>query len=337
MHNESMWFSVLSSALRLVGLIGLLGSGVAMGNEVGTASIPLRLVYQERPPYTAQRPGGGVEGLVASPISQALTRAGVVFRWELTPSQRQLLLVQTGQEPVCAVGWFRNPEREKLGRFSRPVYRDLPMGALVRADVPLADGVALATTLASGKQTVLTKEGFSYGAEVDQWLSTPGVRRVSTGSEPLQLVRMLLASRADMLLVAGASATVDRRDVGPSGVVAAGGQIVHFGMPVDPGNLLFIGSLNGVPVVGLPGCARSPALNGADWVLERLACGLAVTAEDIAAAVPNLCRCGVYPRLVRAIQRAGRVMRRLETISAAPAPGLTPEDAARTVPAMRGE
>ena len=61
------------------------------------------------------------------------------------------------------------------------------------------------------------------------------------------------------------------------------------------------------------------------------------TAEDIAAAVPNLCRCGVYPRLVRAIQRAGRVMRRLETISAAPAPGLTPEDAARTVPAMRGE
>lgn len=202
MHNGSMWFSVLSSALRLVGLIGLLGSGVAMGNEVGTASIPLRLVYQERPPYTAQRPGGGVEGLVASPISQALTRAGVVFRWELTPSQRQLLLVQTGQEPVCAVGWFRNPEREKLGRFSRPVYRDLPMGALVRADVPLADGVALATTLASGKQTVLTKEGFSYGAEVDQWLSAPGVRRVSTGSEPLQLVRMLLASRADMLLVA---------------------------------------------------------------------------------------------------------------------------------------
>ncbi|MDP3906571.1 (2Fe-2S)-binding protein [Novosphingobium sp.] len=61
------------------------------------------------------------------------------------------------------------------------------------------------------------------------------------------------------------------------------------------------------------------------------------TPADIAAAVPNLCRCGVYPRLVRAIQRAGRVMRRLETISAAPAPGVTPQDAARAVPAMRGE
>lgn len=61
------------------------------------------------------------------------------------------------------------------------------------------------------------------------------------------------------------------------------------------------------------------------------------TPEDIAAAVPNLCRCGVYPRLVRAIQRAGRVMRRVETISAAPAPGITPQDAAQAVPAIKAE
>jgi len=58
--------------------------------------------------------------------------------------------------------------------------------------------------------------------------------------------------------------------------------------------------------------------------------------DDIKAAVPNLCRCGVYPRVVRAVQRAGRVARRVETISAAPAPGITPEDAARAVPAMKG-
>ena len=61
------------------------------------------------------------------------------------------------------------------------------------------------------------------------------------------------------------------------------------------------------------------------------------TPEDIAAAVPNLRRCGVYPRLVRAIQRAGRVARQVETISAAPAPGIAPEDAARAVPAMKGQ
>lgn len=59
--------------------------------------------------------------------------------------------------------------------------------------------------------------------------------------------------------------------------------------------------------------------------------------EAIKAAIPNLCRCGVYPRLIRAIRRAGRAMRRLEPISAAPAPGIAPEDAARAVPAMRNE
>jgi isoquinoline 1-oxidoreductase alpha subunit len=59
--------------------------------------------------------------------------------------------------------------------------------------------------------------------------------------------------------------------------------------------------------------------------------------SDIKEAVPNLCRCGVYPRLVRAIQRAGRVARRRERISAAPAPGIDPADAARAVPALRVE
>jgi molybdenum cofactor cytidylyltransferase len=66
-------------------------------------------------------------------------------------------------------------------------------------------------------------------------------------------------------------------------VVAAGGRLIRFGMPVDPGNLLFLGEQAGRPVVGLPGCARSPALNGADWVLERLAAGLAVGGDDVAA------------------------------------------------------
>ncbi len=58
------------------------------------------------------------------------------------------------------------------------------------------------------------------------------------------------------------------------------------------------------------------------------------TEADIKDALPHLCRCGVYPRLVRAVQRAGRVARREETISAAPAPGISAEDAARAVPAM---
>ncbi len=86
----------------------------------------------------------------------------------------------------------------------------------------------------------------------------------------------------DMVLILTGSATSDLHDTGPQAVRAAGGQVARFGMPVDPGNLLFHGHLGTRPVIGLPGCARSPALNGADWVLERYACGLDVTDDDIA-------------------------------------------------------
>ena len=83
------------------------------------------------------------------------------------------------------------------------------------------------------------------------------------------------------MIVFGASAIADRRDVIPSALEAIGGRIEHFGMPVDPGNLLLIGSAAGQPVLGAPGCARSPKENGFDWVLMRLLAGLPVPREDI--------------------------------------------------------
>jgi molybdenum cofactor cytidylyltransferase len=83
------------------------------------------------------------------------------------------------------------------------------------------------------------------------------------------------------VLVAGASAIVDRRDVIPAAITAAGGIIHHFGMPVDPGNLMLMGEVDGTPVLGLPGCARSAKINGFDWVLQRLLADLPVGAEAI--------------------------------------------------------
>lgn len=88
---------------------------------------------------------------------------------------------------------------------------------------------------------------------------------------------------ADVIFVLTGSATSDPQDVAPQAVRLAGGRVERYGMPVDPGNLLFLGDLSGVPVIGLPGCARSIALNGADWVLERVLCGVPVTSADIAA------------------------------------------------------
>ena len=90
-----------------------------------------------------------------------------------------------------------------------------------------------------------------------------------------------LGSQCDLIVVFGASAITDRRDVIPSALLEAGGQIVHLGMPVDPGNLLLVGKIDGKPLLGAPGCARSPKENGFDWVLQRLCAGLDVSASDI--------------------------------------------------------
>lgn len=107
---------------------------------------------------------------------------------------------------------------------------------------------------------------------------------VACAHDAVALAAVIAAVDADaIVLIAGASATADRRDVVPAAIVAAGGTIERLGMPVDPGNLLCLGSHAGRAVVGLPGCARSPKRNGFDWVLERLAAGIAVDGREIAA------------------------------------------------------
>ncbi len=95
-------------------------------------------------------------------------------------------------------------------------------------------------------------------------------------------IKDVASSRADnaVLLIFGASATVDEADVIPAAIRLAGGTVDRVGMAADPGNLLVYGRLGTKHIIGLPGCAKSPALNGFDWVLERCAAGLTITPHD---------------------------------------------------------
>lgn len=92
-----------------------------------------------------------------------------------------------------------------------------------------------------------------------------------------------LAAGDDLVVVFGASAMCDADDVIPAAIRRAGGSVARAGMPVDPGNLIALGAVRGVPVIGAPGCARSPKENGFDWVLDRIVAGIEVTGDDIAA------------------------------------------------------
>jgi molybdenum cofactor cytidylyltransferase len=111
-----------------------------------------------------------------------------------------------------------------------------------------------------------------------------GEKRVPHNEEAVaEAIRQFVLEGADFLILFGASAVVDRKDVLPAALDLVGGTVKHLGMPVDPGNLLMLGDLKGIPVLGAPGCARSPKENGFDWVLDRLLAGLDMNPDDITA------------------------------------------------------
>ncbi len=157
-------------------------------------------------------------------------------------------------------------------------------GKLLRVAAFVPRRVALIQTRLPGlKESILDKTR----AVTEQRLAALGCtlaaeeRCAHAAADLTPRIAAAIAAGIDMVLVHGASAIVDRRDVIPAAVVMAGGRIDHFGMPVDPGNLLLLAHVGDTPVLGLPGCARSPKVNGFDWVLERLVAGVPVGPREI--------------------------------------------------------
>ena len=140
------------------------------------------------------------------------------------------------------------------------------------------------TDLGSTKDSVMAKRAKAVADRVESAGSTVIGRQVVAhrAADVRDAVLALRDKHADPVLVFGASAIVDRQDVVPAGITAAGGEIVHLGMPVDPGNLLLLAKLGDVDVVGVPSCASSPKINGLDWVLERLLANIPVGRADLA-------------------------------------------------------
>ncbi len=139
------------------------------------------------------------------------------------------------------------------------------------------------TTLPGVREAQLTRATDSQRQRM-AYLGGELAREARVAHEPAAVARAIDAMLADgmeLVLVLGASAVVDRKDVVPAAIEASGGVIDHLGMPVDPGNLLLLGHKGAAPIVGVPGCARSLKPSGFDWVLARLMANLPVTRRDI--------------------------------------------------------
>lgn len=190
--------------------------------------------------------------LATVPAYQQMTKGGMVGTVKVISygvSRRDI-------EKACAVAKGAMRLRPPVHRTAALIVTDIPGGAGLKGQQAIADRIV------------------ALGMELVEVKLVP--HREADLSAALKEVA------ADMALILTASATSDAYDVAPQAVRLAGGRVERFGMPVDPGNLLFLGQLGARPVIGLPGCARSPALNGADWVLSRVACGIDVTGQDIA-------------------------------------------------------
>jgi molybdenum cofactor cytidylyltransferase len=139
------------------------------------------------------------------------------------------------------------------------------------------------TQMPQTKPSIITKSEDAMRERISALGGTLAeVRIVPHGvGEVAAAIAAMRALRCDPILLFGASAIVDRGDVIPQALESAGGHVIHLGMPVDPGNLMMFGALGEVPVIGVPSCARSPKLNGFDWVLARVMAGVGVTREDI--------------------------------------------------------
>ncbi|MDE3238252.1 MAG: molybdopterin-binding protein [Paracoccaceae bacterium] len=180
------------------------------------------------------------------------------------------MLVGTVKIIAYGVDGARLAQAEAAARAAiriRPVVRKT--AGLILTEVP-----GQAEKLNAKAEAVTAKRLAALGMQLAGVVKVP--------HEPEALARALMDLPGEVALILTGSATSDLHDVGPEGVRQAGGSVTRFGIPVDPGNLLFLGQLGDRPVIGLPGCARSPALNGADWVLERIACGIEVTGDDLA-------------------------------------------------------
>jgi molybdenum cofactor cytidylyltransferase len=157
-------------------------------------------------------------------------------------------------------------------------------GPLVRvAPLKAREAGLILTRLPGTKDSVLDKTVKTLEARLTAIGSTlkRTVRVAHETDAVAAAIREMDAAQCSPILIFGASAIQDRRDVVPAAIERAGGRVDHFGMPVDPGNLLLLAHLGPTVVLGTPGCARSPKLNGFDWVLQRVCADIPVTRRDI--------------------------------------------------------
>jgi polar amino acid transport system substrate-binding protein len=187
--KQTIWFMLISVLLL-----------AASESMAGCDSVNVH--YNERIPYL-HKTENGVEGLTATPTAAAFQKAGIPFRWENTPSKRQMKIIKENGGCDCLVGWFKNPEREKFAKYTHYIYQDKPQIALTRADnKKLRSGTTVDSVLSDPELTLEIKEGYSYGSFLDAKIAQYKPKIDRTIYENINMLKKIHAKRADYFFIA---------------------------------------------------------------------------------------------------------------------------------------
>jgi uncharacterized protein (TIGR02285 family) len=189
----------------IAGLVGL----ALLRAVPATAESELTIYYHERPPYSTKQPDGSVRGVLADITDTIMKTAGIAYRWRELPSARQIEMIQRNDAPVCAIGWFKRPDREVFAKFTAPIYHDPPSVIVARANDDRFAGAPTIDTLFRNKNLLLLiKTGYSYGAEIDAKMASerPNLRR--DPSDNRAMLVMVSRKRVDYMIMPAEEAKV---------------------------------------------------------------------------------------------------------------------------------
>ena len=158
----------------------------------------LRLQIVQRPPYLMISPNGDVSGISVGPTVAAFKKAGIPIKWEEVPALRQLERLARNRERVCSVGWYKTAERERFAKFTDPVSQDSPWVGFANSSFTPPQNATVAAVLADPRMTVLLKNGYVYGAYLDQQIAAMKAQREETTGDMPQVFRMIAAGRAQL-------------------------------------------------------------------------------------------------------------------------------------------
>jgi polar amino acid transport system substrate-binding protein len=159
----------------------------------------ITVCYVDRYPYHYST-DGIIRGLVAEPADYALKKSSLSYRWQEMPAKRMMIIAKENKEKMAMVGWFKNPEREKIYKFSIPVYQDKTFLIIAKkGNENLKKNKSFKALLADRNLILLVKDGYSYGIVFDNLIKEKQTNTYKVTVDMIKMVQMINAGRGDYM------------------------------------------------------------------------------------------------------------------------------------------